>query len=136
MLYIKYNQTNKHLKRVFLINRSRKYTIFGNNPYPYGSKYTYDNGGGYVITPRDRIFKRLHMISLKMSMILEQDQYASATVGKSKGHVAFTLKKRSCRSNRRLVLLHVMASGTELRRSVFLRHQTKALQSLMIDAGQ
>jgi hypothetical protein len=59
--------------------------------FGYGCDVT-DAGTRYGIVPHDGIFKRLNMVSLKMSLLLEQDQYSAATIGKSKNYVEFTLR--------------------------------------------
>ncbi|WP_079409464.1 DUF5695 domain-containing protein [Paenibacillus ferrarius] len=63
--------------------------IFG--LYGYGADVT-QSGSSYVITPKDGVFKRLNLITEKLSMELERDQYSSATVAIAKNNVSFTLK--------------------------------------------
>lgn len=63
--------------------------IFG--LFGYGSDVT-QSGSNYVVTPKDGVFKRLNLITQKLSMELEKDQYTTATVATAKNYVNFTLK--------------------------------------------
>ncbi|MDQ0874886.1 hypothetical protein QFZ77_003545 [Paenibacillus sp. V4I3] len=63
--------------------------IFG--LFGYGADVT-QSGSSYVITPKDGLFKRLNLITQKLSMELEKDQYTSATVALAKNNINFTLK--------------------------------------------
>jgi hypothetical protein len=63
--------------------------IFG--LFGYGCEVS-QSGSNYVVTPEDGIFKRLNLITQKLSMELETDQYTSATVATAKNYVEFTLK--------------------------------------------
>lgn len=59
--------------------------------FGYGADVV-QSGSNYVITPKDGVFKRLHLITEKFSMELERDQYTAATVATAKNYVNFTLK--------------------------------------------
>ncbi|WP_227013992.1 DUF5695 domain-containing protein [Paenibacillus psychroresistens] len=63
--------------------------IFG--LFGYGADVT-QSGANYVIVPKDGIFKRLNLITQKLGMELEKDQYTTATVATAKNYVNFTLK--------------------------------------------
>jgi hypothetical protein len=57
----------------------------------YGADVT-QSGSSYVVTPKDGVFKRLNLITQKLSMELDRDQYTSATVATAKNNVQLTLK--------------------------------------------
>ncbi|MEK3909967.1 DUF5695 domain-containing protein [Paenibacillus sp. FSL H7-0331] len=63
--------------------------IFG--LFGYGSDVT-QSGSNYVITPKDGLFQKLNLITQKLSMEMERDQYTSATVAIAKNNVNLSLK--------------------------------------------
>ncbi|WP_420852197.1 DUF5695 domain-containing protein [Paenibacillus hamazuiensis] len=63
--------------------------IFG--LYGYGADVT-QSGSNYVITPKDGVFQKLNLITEKLGMALDRDQYSAATVAKTKDYVNITLK--------------------------------------------
>ncbi len=77
----------------------------------YGCDVT-QSGSNYVITPKDGLFKRLNMIGLKLSMVLEQDEYTSATIGSAKNYVEVTLKNKKTAAHTTKVTLKGLAAGT------------------------
>lgn len=83
--------------------------IFG--LYGYGCDVI-QNGSNYVITPKDGIFKRLNMVNLKMSLILDQDEYGSAIFSNAKNYVEFTLKNQKTTAHTIKVTLKGLAAGS------------------------
>lgn len=77
----------------------------------YGCDVT-QNGSNYVVTPKDGLFKRLNMVSLRMSMELEQDEYTAATVASDKKSLEFTLKNKKSSAHTTRVFVKGMAAGT------------------------
>ncbi len=65
--------------------------IFG--LYGYGCDAV-KNGGNYVITPKDGISKKLNLITEKLYMEMDRDQYTSATVAAAKNYMELTLKNQ------------------------------------------
>src|SRR5208283_451002 len=49
-------------------------------------------GSNYTITPRDGVFKKLNLITQKLFITLDKDQYSAATVATTKDYVDLTLK--------------------------------------------
>lgn len=62
--------------------------IFG--LFGYGCDVTESNNS-YTVTPKDGVFQRLHLITQKLSVELNRDQYSSAIVSKSKNNIRLTL---------------------------------------------
>jgi hypothetical protein len=62
--------------------------IFG--LYGYGCNVS-QNGSCYAITPLDGVFKRLNLITQKISMVLNRDRYSGATVSTAGDYLGFTL---------------------------------------------
>jgi MYXO-CTERM domain-containing protein len=62
--------------------------------YCYGCDVT-QNGTCYSVTPKDGVMKRLNLISQKLYLELDRDQYTSANVGTANGYVALTLKNQA-----------------------------------------
>jgi hypothetical protein len=84
--------------------------IFG--LYGYGCDVT-ESGNSYTITPKDGVFQRLHLISQKLSLELNRDQYTSAIVAKSKNNVRLTLKNTTTGTAHTTVLILTgLAAGT------------------------
>lgn len=77
----------------------------------YGCEVT-ENGTRYVIIPRDGLFKRLNMVSLKMSLVLEQDQYDSAVIGAAKEYIEFNLKNVKTTAHATKVSIKGLNPGT------------------------
>lgn len=65
--------------------------IFG--LYGYGCEAV-KNGESYVITPKDGINKRLNLITEKLYIELDRDQYTSAAVAAAKNYIELTLKNQ------------------------------------------
>jgi MYXO-CTERM domain-containing protein len=65
--------------------------IFG--LFGYGCDVT-QSGTCYSITPRDGVNKRLNLITQKLSVTLDRDQYTAAIVGTAKNSVDLTLKNQ------------------------------------------
>jgi hypothetical protein len=63
--------------------------------YGYGCAVTATTPSCYAITPEDGVFKRLNLISQKLSMSLDRDRYAGATVSTSNDYVGFTLQNQT-----------------------------------------
>jgi hypothetical protein len=63
--------------------------IFG--LYGYGCDVT-QSGSNYLITPRDGVFQRLNLITQKLYVALDRDQYTSATLATTKDYVQLSLK--------------------------------------------
>jgi hypothetical protein len=84
--------------------------IFG--LYGYGCSVT-DDGTSYTVVPKDGINERLNLITQKMSMTLEQDQYTQATVDyTNKNYVHFTLKNLDMTMHNTNITLTGLAAGT------------------------
>jgi hypothetical protein len=62
--------------------------IFG--LYGYGCNVS-QSGSCYAITPLDGVFKRLNLISQKISMVLNRDRYSGATASTAGDYLGFTL---------------------------------------------
>jgi hypothetical protein len=62
--------------------------IFG--LYGYGCNVS-QNGSCYAITPLDGVFKRLNLITQKISIVLNRDRYAGATLSAAGDYLGFTL---------------------------------------------
>ena len=65
--------------------------IFG--LYGYGCDVA-QNSGKYVITPKDGLSKRLNLITEKLYIELNRDQYTSATVATARNYVELSLKNQ------------------------------------------
>jgi hypothetical protein len=65
--------------------------IFG--LYGYGCNVT-QAGACYQITPQDGVFKRLNLITQKLYMDLNRDQYTGATVSTTNDYLGFTLQNQ------------------------------------------
>lgn len=65
--------------------------IFG--LYGYGCD-VFTNNGSYIITPKDGINKKLNLITEKLYLELDRDEYTSATVAFAKNNMEFTLKNQ------------------------------------------
>ncbi len=65
--------------------------IFG--LFGYGCDVT-QNGSCYSITPRDGVNKRLNLISQKLSLTLDRDQYTTAVVSTASNSVELTLNNQ------------------------------------------
>ncbi len=63
--------------------------IFG--LFGYGCDVTESNNS-YTVTPKDGVFQRLHLITQKLSLELNRDQYSLAIVSKSKNNIHLMLK--------------------------------------------
>ena len=50
------------------------------------------SGSNLVITPKDGICKRLNMVSKKLSVELDQDQYTKAVIGENSDYIELTLR--------------------------------------------
>jgi hypothetical protein len=50
------------------------------------------NGSHLVITPKDGLFKRLNLISQKLSIVLDQDIYSQATISESNDYIELELQ--------------------------------------------
>ncbi|MBB6690561.1 S-layer homology domain-containing protein [Cohnella xylanilytica] len=57
----------------------------------YGAEVT-ESGSNYAIVPKDGVFKRLNLITEKLGIRLERDQYERATVAKAKNYVKLDMK--------------------------------------------
>jgi hypothetical protein len=66
--------------------------IFG--LYGYGADVS-AAGDCYAITPHDGVFKRLNLITEKLSIELERDRYVGATLSKAKDYVGLTLQNQT-----------------------------------------
>ncbi|HYH04146.1 MAG TPA: LamG-like jellyroll fold domain-containing protein, partial [Bacillota bacterium] len=84
--------------------------VFG--VYGYGCDVV-QSGSNYVITPKDGIFKRLNLISQKLYLELDRDQYTTATVAKTNNYVQLTLKNQYIRAAHTTKLtLNGLVAGT------------------------
>ncbi len=62
----------------------------------YGCNVTQAQASGcFAITPTDGVFKRLNMISQKMSFTLNRDRYNAATVSGTNDYIGFTLQNQT-----------------------------------------
>jgi hypothetical protein len=82
--------------------------IFG--LYGYGCEVT-QQGDQYSITPKDGLCKRLNMVSLKLSVVLEQDQYSSAIIFGNKAYVELNLKNMKATAHAVKVSVMGLAAG-------------------------
>lgn len=57
----------------------------------YGADVT-QSGTNYVITPKDGVFQKLNLITQKLYLELNRDQYSAATIATTKDYVNLTLK--------------------------------------------
>lgn len=57
----------------------------------YGADVT-ESGSNYVITPKDGVFKRINLITEKLNLELDRDQFVNATIAKSKNFVHLDMK--------------------------------------------
>ena len=84
--------------------------IFG--LYGYGCDVT-ASGSNYIIIPKDGINKKLNLITQKLYMELDRDQYTSATVATAKNNVELTLKNQyTAASHTTKLSLYGLAAGT------------------------
>ncbi|MGO4950079.1 DUF5695 domain-containing protein [Paenibacillus sp. DRB1-1] len=84
--------------------------IFG--LFGYGCDVT-ESSNSYAITPKDGVFQRLHLITQKLSLELNRDQYSSAIVSKSKNNIRLTLKNMTPGTTHTTVMsLTGLAAGT------------------------
>ncbi len=60
----------------------------------YGCNVTAVNSC-FAITPTDGVFKRLNMISQKLSFTLNRDRYSAATVSSTNDYIGFTLQNQT-----------------------------------------
>ncbi len=65
--------------------------IFG--LYGYGCDVT-RSGSNYIITPKDGVQKKINLISEKLYLELERDQFASANLATAKDYIEFTLNNQ------------------------------------------
>lgn len=80
--------------------------------YGYGCDVV-QSGSNYVITPKDGIFKRLNLISQKLYLELDRDQYTAATVAKANNYIQLTLKNQYTRAAHTTKLtISGLAAGT------------------------
>ncbi|WP_027629345.1 DUF5695 domain-containing protein [Ruminiclostridium cellobioparum] len=61
--------------------------------YGYGCDVTL-SGSNYTIIPKDGLMKRLNLITEKLYLELDRDQYTSVTVSKAKNYVQLNLKNQ------------------------------------------
>jgi len=61
--------------------------------YGYGCEVV-SSGGCYTVTPHDGVQKRLNLITEKVYLELDRDQYTSATLSTSRNFVAFTVQNQ------------------------------------------
>lgn len=84
--------------------------IFG--LFGYGCDVT-ESSNSYAITPKDGVFQRLHLITQKLSLELNRDQYSLAIVSKSKNNIRLTLKSMTSGTTHTTVMsLTGLAAGT------------------------
>ncbi|MBN1127888.1 MAG: hypothetical protein JXA71_02805 [Chitinispirillaceae bacterium] len=77
----------------------------------YGCEAT-DEGTRVSVAPLDGFNKRLNMVSLKMSLVLEQDQYSLAVIDKSKTRVHFVLRNMKTSAHRTTVSITGLNAGS------------------------
>lgn len=65
--------------------------IFG--LYGYGCDVT-KSGSNYIITPKDGVQKKINLITEKLYLELERDQFTSANLATTKDYIEFTLKNQ------------------------------------------
>ena len=65
-----------------------------------------------AVTPTDGVFKRLNMISQKMSFTLNRDRYTSATVGASNNYIGLTLQNQTGDAHTTTLTVVGLAAGT------------------------
>jgi hypothetical protein len=82
--------------------------IFG--LFGYGSDVSMA-GSCYSVTPKDGVFKRLNMISQKLYVELDRDQYRGATVSASNDYVGFTLENQTGDAHTTNVAVEGLAAG-------------------------
>lgn len=84
--------------------------IFG--LYGYGCDVI-SNNGNYIITPKDGINKKLNLITEKLYLELDRDEYTSVTVAKAKTNIQFTLKNQyTAAAHTTKLSLFGLAAGT------------------------
>ncbi len=84
--------------------------IFG--LYGYGCEVV-SSGGCYTVTPHDGVQKRLNLITEKVYLELDRDQYTSATLSTSRNFVAFTVQNQfKAAAHTTKVTLRGLAAGT------------------------
>jgi hypothetical protein len=64
------------------------------------------------VTPTDGVFKRLNMISQKMSFSLNRDRYTGATVSAANGYLGFTLQNQTGDAHTTALTVVGLAAGT------------------------
>lgn len=79
--------------------------------YGYGCDVV-RSGSMTTITPKDGVFKRLNMVSQKLSLTLEQDQYSQAIVGESNNYLEFTLKNTKKLAHKTNIQIKGLTPGT------------------------
>ena len=80
--------------------------------YGYGADVT-EAGTCYQITPHDGVFKRLNLITQKLHMDLNRDQYTGATVSTTNDYIGFTLNNQlTSAAHTTTVTLTGLAAGT------------------------
>lgn len=77
----------------------------------YGCEVAED-GTLITVVPKDGVNKRLHMVSLGMSLILEQDQYAGAVIDRSKTRVHFILNNMKTTAHSTKVSIKGLNAGS------------------------
>jgi hypothetical protein len=80
--------------------------------YGYGCAVTATTPSCYAITPEDGVFKRLNLISQKLSMALDRDRYSGATVSTSNDYVGLTLQNQTTAAHTTELTLTGLAAGT------------------------
>jgi hypothetical protein len=83
--------------------------IFG--LYGYGCDVV-RSGSTTTITPKDGVFKRLNMISQKLSLTLEQDQYSQAIVGDGNDFIDLTMKNAKKLAHKTSLQIKGLIPGT------------------------
>jgi hypothetical protein len=80
--------------------------------YGYGCDVT-EAGTCYQITPHDGVFKRLNLITQKLYLELNRDQYSGATVSTTNDYVGFTLQNQmTSAAHTTVVTVNGLAAGT------------------------
>jgi MYXO-CTERM domain-containing protein len=65
--------------------------------YGYGANVQ-QSGNCYAITPTDGVFKKLNLITQRLGVVLDRDQYTGATVSTNKDYVGLTLQNQTASS--------------------------------------
>ncbi len=77
----------------------------------YGCNVTQANGC-FAITPTDGVFKRLNMISQKLSFTLNRDRYTAATVSATNDYIGFTLQNQTADAHTTTLTVVGLKAGT------------------------